>query len=76
MPEVKVAESTARRAAKRVGLLVRKSRRRRGSADNCGGFMSLNPYRNTIIAGVRFDLSAEHVVRYCEEVASRASTYG
>ena len=37
------SDSQARRAAKRIGLLARKSRWRRDTVDNHGGFMLLQP---------------------------------
>jgi hypothetical protein len=37
-----ISDSAARRAAKRIDLVARKSRWRRNSIDNCGGFMLLN----------------------------------
>ena len=58
-------EQRARRAARRVGLLARKSRWRLGTVDNRGEFMLLNPWTNAIVDGVRFDLSAEQVIDYC-----------
>jgi hypothetical protein len=57
----------ARRAAKRAGLKAVRSRWRRDSVDNRGGFQILEPYRNAIVAGVRFDLSAEEVIAFCAE---------
>ena len=51
-------EGRARRAAKRVGLLARKSRQRVGTIDNHGDFCLVDPFRNAIVAGERFDLSA------------------
>jgi hypothetical protein len=60
-------EARARRAAARVGLIARKSRRRRGSIDNLGGFALFDPARNWIVAGQRFDLSAAEVIEYCSE---------
>ena len=62
----KVLEARARRAAKRVGLVARKSRRMR-SCDNYGSFMLINLYTNGIVAGVRFELTAEDVITYCNE---------
>jgi hypothetical protein len=59
-------ETHARRAAKRIGFLARKSRRRKRTCDNRGAFMLLNERRN-VVAGVRFDLS-EAVIYYCESV--------
>lgn len=63
----KAMEMRARRAAKSVGLLAKKSRWRRNpqSVDNYGQFMLLNPYRNTVEAGLRFDLTPEQVIDYC-----------
>ena len=59
-------EARARRAAKRVGLLARKSRQRR-SLDNHGGFMLVEPRRNYLVAGEHFDLTAEDVIDWCRE---------
>jgi len=64
-------EQRARRAAKRAGLIAKKSRRRVGSVDyvgsvdNHGEFMLVDPYTNYVVAGERFDLSAEEVLTYC-----------
>ncbi len=62
-------EQAARRAAKRVGLRATKTRWRAGSVDNYGGFQLVDPYFNRVEAGVRFDLSAEEVIAYCQESA-------
>ena len=64
---VSAAESTARRAARRVGLMARKSRWRRGSIDNRGRFMLIDPFSNWVVAGSRFDLTADDVVQLCDE---------
>ena len=61
-------EHRARRIAMKAGLMAKKSRWRFGSIDNRGGFMLLNPDRNAVIAGERFDLSAEMVIEYCERL--------
>jgi hypothetical protein len=58
-------EDRARRAAKRVGLRARKSRSH-PSLDNEGYFMLVDPDRNWVVAGSRFELSAEDVLEYCE----------
>ena len=58
-------EQRARRAARRVGLMARKSRWGLGSVDNLGGFMLINPESNNPVNGVRFDLTAEYVLEYC-----------
>ena len=62
-----VSESSARRAAKRAGLVARKSRWRRNTADNRGGFMLVEPITNTVMNGVRFDLTADAVIEFCAE---------
>lgn len=58
MPNVSedVLEQRARRSARRSGLEARKSRWRAGSIDNLGGFMLVDPMRNWVVAGSRFDL--------------------
>jgi hypothetical protein len=60
-------ESRARRAAARIGLKAEKSRWRRDSIDNRGGFMLVDPYRNHVVMSVRFDMSAVEVIKYCAE---------
>jgi hypothetical protein len=60
-----VSDSTARKAAANAGLVAKRSRRFRNTADNRGGFMVLNPERNAIVAGARFDLTAQQVVDLC-----------
>ena len=62
-----VSDSKARRAARRVGLVAKKSRWRKGTIDNRAGFMLLDPRANSVVAGLRFDLTAEDVVKYCEK---------
>lgn len=59
-----VLENRARRAAKRVGLIATKSRCRQNTA-NRGQFMVIDPYRNVVVAGGRFDWSAEAVIEEC-----------
>jgi hypothetical protein len=59
-------EARARRAARRVGLIARKSRWRQGSIDNFGEFMLVDLYGNYVVAGSRFDMTAEDVIAYCE----------
>jgi hypothetical protein len=64
-------EARARRAAVRVGLKARKSRWRQGSIDNLGSFQLIDPSRNLVVAGVRFELSAIDVIDYCSELLSK-----
>jgi hypothetical protein len=58
-----VSDSKARRAARRLGLVAKKSRWRKGTIDNRGGFLLLDPQTNSVVAGVRFDLTADDVVK-------------
>lgn len=61
----KTLEARARRAARRVGLIARKTRWRRDSIDNFGNFMLIEPYGNYVVAGFRFDMTPEDVIAYC-----------
>jgi hypothetical protein len=66
------SEAQARRAAKRVGLIAKKGGRwRRGSIDNFGDFMLVDPYRNFVVAGPRFNMTADEVVEFCAEYEAR-----
>ena len=58
-------EARARRASKRAGLSALKRRWRIGTVDNRGGFQLLDPCSNRIVAGSRFELTAEDVIQYC-----------
>ena len=62
-------DARARRSALRVGLLARKSRKRRDSLENQGGFMLIDSC-NCLEAGPQFDMSAEDVVEYCSKYSS------
>src|SRR5262245_33596192 len=64
-----VTEQRARRAAIKVGLLARKSRWRRNSADNFGEFMLVDPVNNSVVAGARFELTAAEVLAWCQSPA-------
>lgn len=55
-------EARARRAMRRVGLMATKTRWRRGSLDNRGGFCVVDPSTNFVIYGDRWELSAEDVL--------------
>jgi hypothetical protein len=63
-------EARARRAAKRIGLMAQKSRWRRDSIDNLGGFRLVDPYYNAVVNGERFDLSAAEVLELCQGIPS------
>ena len=69
MPDISDLETRARRAAKRTGFCAEKSRWRRDTIDNFGGFRLVDPWRNLVVYGVRFDLTAEEVIEICKEPA-------
>ena len=60
-------EQRARRAARRAGLVAKKSRWRLNSVDNYGGFQLVDPYTNFAQAGFRYDLSPDEVIAFCNE---------
>jgi hypothetical protein len=62
-----VSDSTARRAARKAGLVAKKSRWRKNSSENQGGFMLIEPSRNIALDGWKFDLNAKEVVAFCEK---------
>lgn len=63
-PSERAIEARARRAALAAGYVVHKSRCRRGSVDNYGGFMIVDPNTNVAVAGYRFDYDAEAVLQW------------
>jgi hypothetical protein len=66
------SEDQARRAAKRVGLQALKGGRWRApTVDNQGGFMIVDPMRNWIVAGEKFNCTADDVVEFCAEREGR-----
>jgi hypothetical protein len=67
---IPLLESRARYAAKRVGLRAKKSRRRKATCDNHGRFMLIEPIRNIVVAGERFELKPETVISICEKIQS------
>jgi hypothetical protein len=68
-------EAKARRAARRVGLIVSKTRWRRNSIDNLGGFALQDPYRNMILHGSRYELTAQDVIDLCRLTAETEADY-
>lgn len=59
-------EARARRAARKAGYLALKCRKHRGSIDNFGDFQIVDPYLSGVVAGSRFDLSAQDVLDWLE----------
>lgn len=60
-------EARLRRAAKRQGYRLSRSRWRAGSIDNAGGFQVIDLQTNVVVAGSRFDLDADDVQRWLAE---------
>jgi hypothetical protein len=60
-------DARARRAARRAGLEARRSRLRVGAPDNFGGYTLIDPFRNAIVAGERFDLTPQDVIEFCDQ---------
>src|SRR5215207_7280001 len=50
-------ESRARREAKRVDLVATKSRCRKHTTDNYGGFQLVDPCRHAVVIGSKYNLS-------------------
>ena len=58
-------DARLRRLANRHGLALRKSRLRgTPHADDFGGYRIIDPYRNAIVRGERFDLDLDDVEEY------------
>jgi hypothetical protein len=66
MSNEKSLEAKARRIARKQGMYLHKSRKPL-SVDNQGGFMLVDAYTNNVVAGVRFDFSAEEIINFLEE---------
>jgi len=58
-------ESRARREAKRVDLVATKSRFRKHTTDNHGGFQLVDPCRHAVVIGSKYNLSAKDVIEFC-----------
>ena len=63
-------DNRARRAAQKFGYIARKSRWRRDSIDNYCGLQIIEPRRNLIVAGRRFEMTAQDIIE-CARGASR-----
>jgi hypothetical protein len=67
----KYSEGQARRAVKKVGLVAKKFRWRKDSPDNMGEFQIIDPTRNFVVDGFRYDCTPDDVVALCEKIAKR-----
>jgi hypothetical protein len=63
----KVRENYARRWAKRLGLFLKKSRAKKPSVDNQGGYMLVNLNTNTIEWGEKFTLELAGVEKILDK---------
>jgi hypothetical protein len=71
-PNLTATEQSARRAALRVGLVARKSRKHvdrvynwADRSYNPSGFQIIDPTGRLIVAGEKFDLSTDDVIAFC-----------
>jgi hypothetical protein len=59
-------EQQVRRALDKKGLALRKERARTRYLNHQGGYMIVNTYFNTIVAGERFDLTLEQAASFAD----------
>jgi len=50
---------------KRVDLVATKSRCRKHTTDNHGGFQLVDPCRHAVVIGSKYNLSAKDVIEFC-----------
>lgn len=69
----RVLDARARRVAARVGLIATKSRQRTyvPNLDNLGEFALIDREQKFIVAGARFELTAEAVIEFCEAFSAK-----
>lgn len=60
-------EDKARRVARRNGLRVSKSRDLLYHSNNRGGLRLIDPYNNTVVAGLNFDCTPEQIIYFAEK---------
>lgn len=73
--EDKNLDSKARSAAKNQGLLLSKSRLRPSEVNHGGYQIRMGEDPGCVLAGDRFQLTAEDVLQYCRECEQSAGTY-
>ena len=62
-----LSEAQLRRRAARCGYGLRRSRARSLHIDNHGGWMIIDPSRNRIVAGERYDLTDDDVEAFLSD---------
>jgi hypothetical protein len=72
--EDKDREHKLRRRAERLGLRLRKSRARHLHSDDFGKYMVLDPDRNLILDGGRFDLELDDVEAFLDQYEANLRT--
>jgi hypothetical protein len=72
MTTASAMDSRARRTAGRAGLKATKTRWRRDTLDNFGEFRLHDTTVNCVVAGDRYDLTAEDVIAFCSELTGTA----
>jgi len=74
--KTRVMNARARRVAKRQGLKAKKGPLREDpERPDRGGFMLIDERSNFIVAGQRFDLTAEAVIEYCGHIRDGTAPY-
>ncbi|MGI6225746.1 MAG: hypothetical protein ACOYJ1_05760 [Peptococcales bacterium] len=63
----KVRENYLRRQADRLGWALRKSRAKKWSIDNQGGYMIIDPFTNSVVFGEKYDLDLKDVEKILNE---------
>jgi hypothetical protein len=66
-------DACVRRAAGKVGLRVKKARASFNVFCNLGDYMLIDPSTNVVVAGASFDLTAQDVIDYCQQLADQAA---
>lgn len=59
-------ENQLRYWLKKEGYLLRKSRIKNINLDNLGGYMIVDGYSNFVVAGSKFELNLEDVLRFLQ----------
>jgi hypothetical protein len=63
----KVKENYLRRQAKRLNLLLKKSKAKKFKINDKGGYAIIEPSGNDILAGELFDLTIDDVAEYLDQ---------
>jgi hypothetical protein len=72
MAQNKAFENFYRRQARRVNLILEKSRLRKWSINNQMGWRITDPMNNSIIAGPKWDLSIEEAAQILDDILDLA----